>query len=253
MNNYNKKIITCIISAAVIFCLNFKLHAIGKFSLGVNTGLTYDPNNLENDINLINKEIEYQKASTAGTQGKQVEVPYACLLGANIKYQFNFLLFRLGGYFAQTFTGCKGSFTSAAGQQNSIHLSNFQASFPLSFAFLLPVKEMTYFYLGGGFTLHRASVKITQSNPDAGPFPPGGNRRNSYSAYFPGWHLLVGAEVPLSGKYSVSVEWMHQEGISHPVKNNGLDNTGSPVDTPKRTINARGDFIFFGINYYISI
>ncbi len=244
-------IITAVIAAVFLFCMNNNSYAIGRFSLGINTGLTYDPNNLENEINQFNKEIEYQKETVAGTKGEQLNAPYGFIAGANLKYQFNFLLFRLGGHFTKPIADSKGSFTSA-GQKNVIRFSTYQASFPLSIGFLLPVKEMTYFYLGGGVTFHTASVKITQSNPAVGPFP-GSGRRNSYSANFPGWHLLLGAEVPIFEKYSISVEWIHQEGRSYPIKNNGLDDTGNKINTPKRTINARGDFIFFGINYYISI
>jgi len=101
-------------------------------------------------------------------------------------------------------------------------------------------------------TYYSAYIKITQSNPASGPFPTS-DYRDRYSGNFPGWHFLIGAEVPLYGKYSISVEWMHQEGHSYPMTNDGLDNTGAKTTSPKRVINARGDFILFGVNYYISI
>ena len=220
--------------------------------MGVNTGATYDPNYLENDINSFNRAIEYQKENTSGTKGKQMDVPYSFVSGANFRYQFNYLLFRLGGQFTKPGAGVKGSFTDAGGNKNVIRISTYQAAFPLSIGFLLPVKDKTYFYLGGGVTYYVASVKITQSNPSIGPFPTS-DMRDSYSGNFPGWHLLVGAEVPFYKNYSISVEWMHQEGHSYPMTNDGIDSTGIKTTSPKRVINARGDFILFGVNYYISI
>jgi hypothetical protein len=247
-----KNVFICIITVVFLLLLNVNSYAIGKFSIGIAAGGTYDPNNLENEIYQFNREIEFQKEYTAGTDGKQIDTPYAYTFGTSIKYQFNYILFRFGGHFSKPFTNSKGSFTSAAGERNTIRLSTYQASFPLSIAFMLPVKDMTYFYIGGGATLHNAAVKITQSNPDAGPFP-GSSRKDSYSSTFPGWHLLIGAEVPVTKMYSISVEWMHQEGRSHPVRNDGIDNTGNRINSPKRTINIHGDFILFGVNYYISI
>ena len=124
---------------------------------------------------------------------------------------------------------------------------------------MLPIKDKTNFYIGCGITYHIAAVKITQSNPSAGPFltlPLTDRRRymkDSYYGQFPGWHFIVGAEVPFFERYSITVEWMHQEGRSHPLSNRGVDGTGAETDAPKRIIKTRGDFILFGINYYISI
>jgi hypothetical protein len=243
--------ITITIAIALLFQSTDNLYAIGNFSLGVNLGGTYDPNYLENDINTFNSAIEYGK-EYSGAKGEQIEVPYSFVSGVSFRYQFNYLLFRLGGQFAKPGAGTKGSFTDAGGNKNVIRISTYQAAFPLSIAFILPVKERTYFYMGGGMTYYNAYVKITQSNPSAGPFTTS-DMRDSYSGNFPGWHLLVGAEVPLYKNYSISVEWMHQEGRSYPMTNDGLAVDGTKTTSPKRVINARGDFILFGVNYYISI
>jgi hypothetical protein len=257
MTKIVKRIIVLItILMALNFLNNDYLYAIGNFSLGINSGATYDPNNMENDINRFNREIEYQKESVSGTRGEQIDVPYSFILGASLRYQFNFLLFRLGGQFTKPGAGTKGSFTPAGGERNVIRISTYQAAFPVSIGFTVPVKEKTYFYLGGGITYYMASVKITQSNPAAWPSPaavPTTDVKDSYSGNFPGWHLLVGAEVPLFDKYSITVEWMHQEGHSYLLKNHGLNNSGTKTSVPNRVINAKGDFILFGINYYISI
>jgi opacity protein-like surface antigen len=238
--------------AASLFPSTDKLYAIGNFSLGANTGATYDPNYLENDINSFNREIENQKQTVPGTKGEQIDVPYSFVTGVNLKYQFNYILFRIGGQFTKTGAGVKGSFTPPAGIKNEIRISTYQAAFPLSIAFLLPVKERTYFYIGGGVTYYSAYIKITQSNPASGPFPTSGFR-DRYSGNFPGWHFIIGAEVPVFSNYTISVEWMHQEGHSYPMTNDGLDSAGAATTSPKRVINAKGDFILFGVNYYISL
>ena len=232
--------IIMIIAAALILSTEANLFAIGSFSMGINAGATYDPNYLQNDINSYNKEIENQS-------GKQIDIPYAFAFGANFRYQFNYVLFRIGGYYTEPYYGTDGSCST-----NKIHISTFQAAFPISVAFTLPIKERGNFFIGGGLSLYVASVKFTQSNPAAGPIPTA-DMRDSYYGIFPGWHIIAGAEVPLLDRYSISVEWIHQEGRSAPLSNNGLDSTGAPTSGPKRIINARGDFFLFGVNYYISI
>ena len=245
--------LTAAIAIASLLQNERNLFAIGNFSLGVNTGATYDPNNLERDIDLINVDIESYKQSNAGAKGEKLNVSYSLLAGCNLKYQFNYILFRIGGHFAKTYDGINGSVTTPLGVKNKIKISTYQASFPITVAFILPVKERTWFYMGGGMTFHNAYVKITQSNPTAVPSIGSGNMEDRYYGNFPGWHFLVGAEVPVYKNYSVSVEWIHQDGRSHPITNDGLDSTGAATTSPKRQINARGDFILFGVNYYISI
>ncbi|MBN2039561.1 MAG: outer membrane beta-barrel protein [Spirochaetes bacterium] len=242
-----------ILIIAFVCCYTEVSYAIGEFSIGINTGMTYDPNNLGDEISRANQYIADYRENNTGAEGEEINVPYALLLGCNLKYHFNYLLFRFAGYFAKPGAGVEGSYTPPGGPENEIKISTYQASFPLSIAFLLPLKERTFFYFGGGMTYHIASVKITQSNPDPA-FPVlGTDRMDKYTGSFTGWHLLVGAEVPLLDKYSISVEWIHQEGRSSSISNDGIDINGNGINTPGRQINTRGDFILFGINYYISI
>jgi hypothetical protein len=63
---------------------------------------------------------------------------------------------------------------------------------------------------------------------------------------------MIGAEIPVHEKFTLSVEWVHQEGRSHPVDNDGIDNAGLIAVSPKKTLDVRGDFLIFGLNYYIS-
>ena len=238
-------IITVVISAAFLLQCEKCLFAIGSFSLGVNTGATYDPNYMEREINIYNQIIE-------SYGGDQITVPYSFVTGFNIKYQFNYLLFRIGGHYAKTWTGASGAYTPpVSGTENKIKISTYQASFPITIAFILPVKERTYFYMGAGMTYHMAYIKITQSNPSTDTTEQlpglGDVTEFKYSGNFPGLHFLAGAEVPVYKNYSLSVEWIHQEGRSYP-----MTNTSGPA-SDKKQINIRGDFLLFGVNYYISI
>ncbi|MCU0821869.1 MAG: hypothetical protein MUC95_05265 [Spirochaetes bacterium] len=102
---------------------------------------------------------------------------------------------------------------------------------------------------------NQAYVKITQSNPppSSGYDWPSSNKRDRYTEDFPGYHLIVGAEapVPFIERFTISMEWIHQEGRSWPLANGGLDENGNPTTAPKRTISIEGDFILLGVNYYI--
>ena len=104
-----------------------------------------------------------------------------------------------------------------------------------------------------------AYINMTQSNPDQGGVPfnmntdigLSDNTRDRYYKEFVGFHLMLGAEVPVSNKFTFTAEWIHQEGRSFPMDNDGKDNAGASTSTPRKAINARGDVLLFGINYYI--
>jgi hypothetical protein len=253
-------IIMATVAASFLFLGTDNLYAIGNFSIGANSGATYDPNNMESEIDLYNLAVKGYKEAGLCSKAEYINIPYSFLAGCNLKYQFNYILFRIGGQFTKTGAGVKGSFVpTSTGIKNEIRISTYQAAFPLTIAFLLPVKDRTYFYMGGGMTYYNAFIKITQSNPEATcPMPIRGSstgleRRMRYYGNFPGWHFIIGAEVPIYSNYTMSVEWMHQEGHSYPLTNDGLDNSGAKTNSPKRVINAKGDFLLFGVNYYISI
>lgn len=244
-----------IIAAIALFCAGGNLYAIGDISFGANVGATRDPNHLQNEIDSYNKRIEYYLEMDPDAEGSQIPVGYSFVWGFSFKYQFNFILFRLGSQFTRSVQKCRGSLQPSGGDENTIKISTYQYSIPFSIAFIVPFKEKTYFYIGVGLSYTMAYVKITQSDPAAtsGVFPDT-NLMNKYAQDFPGYHIIVGAEVPapFSDRFTISMEWMHQEGRSHPLSNRGQDINGNKIDTPKKTINIQGDFILFGINYYIS-
>jgi hypothetical protein len=239
-------------------------YAIGEFSLGMNMGFTYGPNNVGADIDRINAAMEYYKNANATAKIDQVSVPYCPVFGVNARSQFNYFLFRFGWYYTQPLFPVEGSITPPGGLlKNKIRIETWQNSMPATIGIIMPLKKRTYFYLGAGGTLHHAYVKVTQSHPVQGAFDMstinGGNpayssnKRDSYSGMFVAFHLLLGAEVPISDKITITTEWIHQEGMSYPLSNDGISSTGTAVKTPKRDINVRGDVLLFGVSYYIGI
>lgn len=241
--------------------------AIGEFALGLNAGATYDPNNLEDLSSRYNMAMVAYK-STTGNEGSsinQIAVPYSPVFGFNVRYQFNFFFFRIGSHYTTPMQTVKGSITPPGGVKNTIKIETFQASFPATVGLLVPVSNRTQFFIGAGPTYHQSSVTITQNNPDQTPPGPAtafnfnsldgtlsANKRDRYSAAFVGYHLMVGAEIPVHEKFTLSVEWIHQEGRSHPIENDGIDGSDVATVSPMRTLDARGDFLIFGLNYYIS-
>jgi hypothetical protein len=65
--------------------------------------------------------------------------------------------------------------------------------------------------------------------------------------------MILGAEVPLSEKSTITAEWIHQEGRSSPIGNEGRDASGNDTSLPKKEISVQGDILLFGVNYYIPI
>lgn len=248
------KLLIILLSIGALLTYTSDAYAIGEFSMGINAGITRDPNDLENEINSQNAWMEAQKEADPGAKTTQLTVPYAFVPGFNFRYQFNYLLLRIGGHFAKSGSGVKGSYVSSTGAKNTIRIQTYQNSFPLSLGFIVPLKERTYFYMGAGITFHQAFVKITQSNPSVPAYNSFGlNTKNIYLDNFVGFHLIVGTEAPLTDRITITAEWIHQEGRSHPIKNEGLDQNGLETTQPERIISARGDFILFGVNYYITM
>jgi opacity protein-like surface antigen len=233
--------------------------AIGEFSVGLNAGVTYAPNNIESVINRYNTAMENYADANAGTEVTQINVPYSPVFGFNVRYQFNYFLFRLGCHYSDPILPIKGSITPAGGVENKIEVRTYQNSFPATVGLIIPLKKRTYFYIGAGGTLHQSYIRIKQSDPvqvgfnmqaDLGVSK---NTRDRYYKTFVGYHLILGAEVPVSDKYTITAEWVHQEGRSFPVKNEGRDENGNSISTPRRGIEVKGDILLFGVNYYIPI
>ncbi|MCX7678330.1 MAG: outer membrane beta-barrel protein [Spirochaetes bacterium] len=228
--------------------------------MGLNAGATYDLNAMEELASRYNLAMEYYSANNAGTETDQITVPHAPVFGLNVRYQFNFFFFRIGYHYTAPFQSMDGSITPAGGTRNKIKMDVFQASVPTTIGLLVPMGSRSYFFIGCGPSLHHTSITITQSNPvQTSPdfsFASidrslSSNKRDSYTGAFVGYHLMIGAEIPVHDKFTVSVEWIHQQGNSHQIENDGIGADDAELKTPKKSINVMGDFVLFGINYYI--
>ncbi|HON79301.1 MAG TPA: outer membrane beta-barrel protein [Spirochaetota bacterium] len=258
MKVYARTLMILLFCAAVVFSAASSAFAIGEFAIGLNAGVTYDPNNLEDEINQYNLAMETYADTNAGASASQMTIPYAPVFGFNVRYQFNFFFFRLGCHFSNPIQDVKGSVTSPGGVTNTIKIKTFQSSYPATIGILVPLNRRTHFYIGAGPTLHQVSTTISQSDPTGAlQFSTydsnlSSNKQDRYSSTFVGYHFIVGAEVPVHEKFTLSVEWIHQEGVSPAVANEGIDASDAEVTTPKRTLRVKGDFLMFGLNYYIS-
>ncbi len=251
----------CLFGIIIIIITCSPALAISEFALGLNGGITYEPNSIEDITTRYNLAMENYYNNNAGTEISQISVPYSPVFGLNIRYQFNFFFFRIGYHYTAPFQTIKGSVTPPGGLKNTIKIDVFQASAPATIGLLVPMGERTLFFIGGGPSLHHASITITQSNPvQTSPVfnfntidgSLSSNKRDSYSAAFVGYHLMIGAEIPVHEKFTLSVEWIHQEGKSHPIENDGVDANDIDVTSPSRSVSVTGDFLLFGINYYIA-
>lgn len=249
MTRSHKTTITIASILMLILCYAGTSYAIGEFSMGINLGVTSAPNNIDKYTNSYNMYMKEYSESSPDTSVKQINNPYIPVYGMNLRYQFNYFLLRLGWHLAYSLVPIKGSITPAGGEKNSIRFNTYQNSFPITIGLIMPLKERTYFYIGAGRTLHYALIKITNSNPIPASIMQ--NYKDRYYKMFVGYNLIIGAEIPIANRFTISAEWIHQEGRSYPAKNGGTDAGGNDVSTPEITINAKGDILLFGINYYI--
>ncbi len=90
MKTVHHTIIITIALLLFIFIEHEHAFAIGEFSIGLNAGLTQDPNHLEPAITQWNTQ-----AKTTASDVDQISIPYSFVWGINVRYQFNYFLFRL--------------------------------------------------------------------------------------------------------------------------------------------------------------
>ncbi len=242
-----KSIVYLPIIITIILFLNINnLYAIGEIGIGFNLGIGYDSNNISNDITDYNIAIEKYKTNNTGTSISQLSIPIMPTLGLNFRYQFNYILFRFGGLYSRT-TGDKieGQVVPAVGTENHLALKTYKASFPVTTALLIPLKQHTLFYFGGGLNLDFSSLEISQTDTSLGITGLPTSKKESFNNYYVAYHLIVGTEIPISKRYTITAEWIHTFGIT--------EKTTSPETGRERTFNTEGNMILFGINYYADI
>lgn len=263
MNSKIKKFIIVFISLGVLLLTSGELcYAIGEFGIGVNLGMTYDPNYLEDEITYYNMKVEDYKQQTSGASAETMTVSYAPVVGFNMRYLFNHIIFRIGCQYTKPIRQMEGSVTNAAGEKNKIKMKTFQFSLPLTVGLVLPLKDRTYFFVGGGpsfiysyiKTMRTGSTVFTAAAIDMdNDGSADTNETDKYAVGYAGFHFIFGAEVQILDNFSLSTEWIHQEGKSSTIGNDGLDSSGAETKGPRRVIYADGDFFLFGVSYYIKM
>ncbi len=220
---YHITSIACIILLCLVLMVQ-GAYAIGEFSLGLNAGITYDPNHLEPAITQWNTQ-----AKTTATSVEQITIPYSFAWGINMRYQFNYFLFRIGAHFTSPYS------VRGKADANKVTISTYQFGLPATVGLIMPLKQRTYFFIGAGITYNYAYLEWKETVPA---------NKYRFADSIPGFHYMMGAEAPITSKITLSVEWMHQEGRSIPIKD-------EIAGTTKQTISVKGDFLLFGVNYYI--
>ncbi|MCP4131232.1 MAG: outer membrane beta-barrel protein [bacterium] len=240
----NKKAGITLFILLIAAIISGPVFAIGELGIGLNLGITYDPNNLEHEITAYNRAMQAYKAANTGSGIMQLNVPYIPVIGVNFRYQFNYILFRLGCHFAQAWSfATKGNIEEASGTRNNISFDTHQVSIPTTIGLIVPLNKRTLFYFGAGLTLHLTSLKIKQSNPQAAYGLPETVSQNTYTSMFVGYHFIFGAEIPLANRYTISAEFINQRGISPTI-------TSADTSTT-RCMNVTTNIILLGVNYYL--
>jgi len=218
--------------------------AIGEFGIGLNAGMTGDPNNISTDIDSYNMAILKYRNDNPGTKTDQINVPLVPVIGFNMRYQFNYILFRVGALYSRAFIlPEKGHIDPPALDKNTIRFRTFQFSLPATVALIIPLKRRTMFYMGYGLNFHLVQIRISQSDPNAAIGLPSASARDTFEDYFAGFHLIIGAEIPVTERVTISGEWLHQSGTSDPVQ--------SADTSATRSIDITSDLFLLGLNYYI--
>lgn len=261
-------LILTLILAATLLVTASPSWAIGEVAFGLSGGISYNPNNVDSTLDQYNAVIRTALKNNTSAKGDEFGLSYSGVFGFNMRYQFNYFFFRIGCTYNSFLTPNTASYTPAGETvANTIKMKSTQLALPATVALLIPLKKKTYFFLGAGASLYYSFIEISQNHPDKSKTdldaaaliatPSQGissNKRDRYGDMFVGYHLLIGAEVPVSERVSISAEWIHQEGISQPISNEGLDITGdTAVILPQSSIDVSGDLILFSVNYYISL
>lgn len=206
------------ITAALIFIsLAVPLNAAGSFSAGILLGVAGDGGSVGKIAEDLNYEMREIKASDPAAEVDEIPVYYTPALTLNFRYFYDRLMLQLGWeYAASLFYNESGSVKPSAGTVNKIEIEYSRFTFPLSAGLVIPAGRQTRFYMAGGFNISFVMLEITQSNPGSFSYLP--EKKNSYSAYIPGFHMKFGAEAVLSRNYSIVFEYTRYMSINKTVE-----------------------------------
>jgi len=219
--------------------------AAGSFSAGILLGADADGGSLREIADDLNYEMRVYEEANPGTVVDEIPAYYAPSLMINFRYLYDRLMFQLGWeYSASLFYNEKGSVDTAADGKNKIEIEYSRFTFPFSAGIVIPSGKRTRFYMAGGFNMSFMMLEIRQSDPsDPVLFSSLPEKKNSYSAYIPGYQFKLGAEVLLSRNYSMVFEYTRYMSNNISVDS---DDEESKIDLGLNTHE-----IAFGINYTV--
>jgi len=194
----------------------------GGLTVGIMTGLNPDVLHFNSSVTKseiqLGNYVQTDLASNSGnssigaTSSSIVGIP----IGLNLRYLEKWYLVRLGFLYhisiggTNSITTGKNSTVKQVEESYSIRM----AEIPITFAFNIRNDEYTRFYAGAGPSIFFGSVNMIFDNGQADKL----RDEDLYSGWALGMHLVVGGEVSLSSKFSLSMEIVFNYGNKSPVE-----------------------------------
>ena len=201
-----------VISAAVILCSYSGAFSSGIFSTGIGLGVSGDTGGLDNTVDYINSEMRKYQILNAGTEVTEIESLYSPVISLNFSYIYNYAIFKAGWEYSTNFFLVKeGSLGN-----NDIEIFYERFTLPVSAGIIIPLDRKSRFYFAGGLDYSYASLRIKQSDPDPAWILP--DKKYTFAGDLIGFHVKGGAEVSVSGNYSLVFEFTRYFGMGNSVE-----------------------------------
>jgi len=227
-----------------IICIFYSMNIYaGTFS----TGFLFAVDGRNGAVDKIRNDINYDmrliQASDTTASINEMDVIYSPSLSLNLRYLYDKLLMQIAWEYSTCFFfNEKGSITPSSGNTNELELQYSRFTFPFTMALVLPGWSNSRFFMGGGVNLSFIMLEVTKTDyATLTKFP---DKKNSYSAYIPGFHFKLGAEAILSRNYSISFEYIRYLSKELKVK--------SDSETSEIYMGLNSFEIGIGINYNIT-
>ena len=207
-----KSVIKIIISAAFILCFCSSVWSSGIFSTGIGFGISGDTGGNDNTVDYINSEMRKYQILNPGTEVTEIESLYSPVFALNFSYIYNYAIFKAGWEYSTNFFLAKEGSVG----NNDIEIYYERFTLPVSAGIVIPFDRKSRFYFAGGLDYSYASLRIKQSNPDPAWILP--DKKYTFAGDLVGFHVKGGAEVSISGNYSMVFEFTRYFGTENSVK-----------------------------------
>lgn len=194
----------------------------GGLTVGIMSGLNPDVLHFNSSVTKseiqLGNYVENDLASNGGnssigaTSSSIIGIP----IGFNVRYLEKWYLVRLAFLYHISIGGTNSITTGKNSTMKQVE-ETYQirmAEIPITFAFNIRNDEYTRFYAGAGPSIFFGSVNMIFDNGQAGKL----RDEDLYSSWVLGAHLVVGGEVSLTSKISLSMEIVFNYGNKSPVE-----------------------------------